>query len=946
MSKSAPNFNLSTRHLTDRVFELTLQNRLFGILAHTTKLQYTYQTLSLLMPEHPWGNHVVMAEGLLTQTSHEPNSGILQVLTFLLSNNFLRLWDAVSEGPEDLIDWVLDILRHTNLSTLGMSQNYSKLPFSLQAILERLFQESIQRSNLDAVSWLLQAGVDANLPLTHMLFENKFSLLGLMKPIEYAALVYDLPLIKLLIEHGAHFQLNNLFNIFSPFERRLQPDTAWLASIKLMLSKYESHTVDEYSACDVLNETSSIGRSCVSEIVIEFFRGKVVSETTICQLLVTAIRTQSPLTMELLDEYVDQINIVSPYGETPLTAAASEGNIGLCAYLLRLGASLRPCSEDFDMFMVATPLQCAAYFADKAMVIALLDAGADPNDLHPDNMVPYHGRCTHGPEYRLESEKAAYVIVRPIGRTALQAALLGDKIENALLLLSKGAQLVGGELAIAILNRQGSVISHLTDTEASLMGMPSSSWGISILEASIVVGDLGLIQDIIKANPKAITHWTLLAAVWLAKVTSDHTIVKQLLAGYAELELNDDFWLGTVMSLAVALDLMELVQTILGYGIRPASSVHPNVWDKEISDLRTQSLQDVYLTWRSRIPKKQVDEANGHPLIHVALVMDHPTYLELLLHAGYKPTTICANFVYGKKSIHLLRRLHENGVRMTHYVLAKAISRGDSECTEWLLSLDLDLNESEQDDLGPYEQTWFDGKTALQAAAQKGDMDLLEKLICLGANINGPAYRDSGATALQVAAIRGFFGVVQKLLDLGANPNAPGAEEDGRTALEGAAEHGRLDVLQLLLNSGVETEGPGQRQYVRAIGFAREQGHHAAANLLRSHRPWTQADQEILEEDGLLHPDQSLEEIEKLRRPPISVQEGPESFDDEIDDSVIQKPEETKSPQGEGLTTHGVQADSTLDTFEEDPYGVEVYVQEAAVNFWEPVYDYLTWETW
>ncbi|KAF6828832.1 hypothetical protein CPLU01_08270 [Colletotrichum plurivorum] len=953
LQQTPGNFNLPTQCLPEKISQLALGSETFSTLAYTTKLQYTYQTLSLLMPEHPWGNHVVIAEGLLKQSSYDCNSAPLEGVAYLLCNNFLQRQDNqfVSDVPTDLIERVLGILQHTTLTALRVRQHYSKLPFSIQALLERLFKEVVQRSNLGAVKWLLQAGVDVNLPLNGMLFENQFALWGTVTPFEYAAIIYDIPLTELLIEPGADCRIHNLRTIFYPRGRRLRPDTEWLASIELMLSKYEFRSVDEKYARHLLNEISSIGRCCLSDIVIGFLRGKLKSETAICQLLITAIRTHSPMTMELLAEHIDHINAISTFKETPLNAAVSEENMDVCAHLLRLGASLRPYPEGSDKLAAATPLQCAAYFTNAAMMRQLLDAGADPNDCHRTDPEPQHLKCIMGPLQQKYWFEEFTITTGSIGRTVLQAALMGGKIDNVLLLLREGARLIGGELAIAILNRQSSIIGHLVDAKSSFVDAPVSAKIISILEASIVMGDLRLVQDIVKANPKAITPVSLSAAVWQAKATSNLTIVKHLLLEYAELGLPDDPWLGTVVSLAAALDMMELVRTILGHGIRPAVAIHTIFLDEFVEHISSQlepdamNFRNLYFGWRARISKYAASEANYWPLIHTAINMGNQTYLDLLLHNGYKPTSVSAHFVCKTKDIHILRRLHEHGVQMTEQVLAGTISWGDSESTDWLLSLNTDFNKPEQADFNLYQRGIRVGETALQRASRAGDMDPVDRLVRLGANINAPPSPYEGATALQAAAMRGLFGIVRKLLDLDADPSAPGAEIGGRTALEGAAEHGRLDVLQLLLNSGVETEGPGQRQYVRAIGFARRQGHCAAANLLRSHRPWTQDDQDILEEVDLLDWDQRPEEISKRQEPQVADRVECGLLSTGIDDSVTQTPPKKEDSGREGFTTDTVEVDSSTDAFEEDPYGVDVYVKEAAVSFWEPACNHLTWET-
>ncbi|KAF2135463.1 uncharacterized protein K452DRAFT_239329 [Aplosporella prunicola CBS 121167] len=129
-------------------------------------------------------------------------------------------------------------------------------------------------------------------------------------------------------------------------------------------------------------------------------------------------------------------------------------------------------------------------------------------------------------------------------------------------------------------------------------------------------------------------------------------------------------------------------------------------------------------------------------------------------------------------------------------------------------------------------------RTALQQAAESGNVDIVNRLLQAGADVNQAPADWAGVTALQAAAIGGFLGIASKLLELGADVNACGAENDGRTALEGAAEHGRIDMVQLLLNAGADVSGTpfGTKQYENAVKFAKEQGYDAVARLLIRHR--------------------------------------------------------------------------------------------------------------
>lgn len=135
----------------------------------------------------------------------------------------------------------------------------------------------------------------------------------------------------------------------------------------------------------------------------------------------------------------------------------------------------------------------------------------------------------------------------------------------------------------------------------------------------------------------------------------------------------------------------------------------------------------------------------------------------------------------------------------------------------------------------------------LQVAIAKKQR-LAQLFIEHSSDVDAPAAKDSGATALQLACINGDLDLSLRLLELGANPNAAGAAlRHGRTALEGAAEHGRIDTIQLLLNHGASTDGSHRLQYVRAVVYAENNQHFAAARLLREHREWSAEDEECYE---------------------------------------------------------------------------------------------------
>ncbi|KAF2667557.1 hypothetical protein BT63DRAFT_480505 [Microthyrium microscopicum] len=93
-------------------------------------------------------------------------------------------------------------------------------------------------------------------------------------------------------------------------------------------------------------------------------------------------------------------------------------------------------------------------------------------------------------------------------------------------------------------------------------------------------------------------------------------------------------------------------------------------------------------------------------------------------------------------------------------------------------------------------------RPSVQAAVEEGDIELVQKLLNLGALVNSPAAARKGVTALQLAAIHCSIEEARLLLSVGAAINAPGAAIGGRRALEGAAEHSRIYMIQLMGSRG------------------------------------------------------------------------------------------------------------------------------------------------
>lgn len=93
-----------------------------------------------------------------------------------------------------------------------------------------------------------------------------------------------------------------------------------------------------------------------------------------------------------------------------------------------------------------------------------------------------------------------------------------------------------------------------------------------------------------------------------------------------------------------------------------------------------------------------------------------------------------------------------------------------------------------------------DGETALMIASEKGESDVVRRLIQHGANVNRKD--EDLKTPLMYAADEGRTDVVKELLSAGADVNA--RDEDGKTALKIAEDEKHLDTAAVLRAAGAK----------------------------------------------------------------------------------------------------------------------------------------------
>ncbi|CAI8046099.1 Ankyrin repeat domain-containing protein 29, partial [Geodia barretti] len=95
----------------------------------------------------------------------------------------------------------------------------------------------------------------------------------------------------------------------------------------------------------------------------------------------------------------------------------------------------------------------------------------------------------------------------------------------------------------------------------------------------------------------------------------------------------------------------------------------------------------------------------------------------------------------------------------------------------------------------------FEGRTELHDAAERGDVEVVERLLSTSVNINSRT-EEEGDTALLLASLRGDVEVVRLLLKAGAVVFIP--DKDGLSPLYVASQEGYSEVVDVLVKAGAD----------------------------------------------------------------------------------------------------------------------------------------------
>ncbi|KAK0640651.1 ankyrin repeat-containing domain protein [Cercophora newfieldiana] len=567
----------------------------------------------------------------------------------------------------------------------------------------------------------------------------------------------------------------------------------------------------------------------------------------------------------------------------PKRGSLSDINVGTLRQRLRPGRLI-------------TPLKLAVHQSEEC-AMDLLTAGAQP--LRDALLIGVHWQQCDGQLFDLLLARGADPNAsHPINGTVLQRALkqglygmrnnimpLKEVERRVYALLERGAKVAGGEIVQAVKLGSFDLIMRLAASGA--LCSDTGCYGERVMEVALQ-NDNPDLPEVLYALASDYDAGALCSATRAALIShkgNRHwvaTILRHRPSGIDSTPME-----GTALSLAIRHRDYGLMDLLLGSIPAPHLAILPfclqdpfRGWDllgKDAPLHTSQSLgphrslafwadESVDQWWqkgalpprrwhkRSYFWRTERNCCRGSP-ITIAVAIGDLELAQWLLGRGVAVDRLALAMAVARGSLplvellvsalkHVPEQLEQLGtapIRQEENPLCWAICRRDISMFRLLQSIGVDIRSV------PYRESLW-SRSNLQQAVELGASEIVKLLIDAGADINEPPADHGGATSLQLAAIMGYLGIAKHLLDLGADVNAAGSDRRGRTALEGAAENGRIDIIQLLLDHGAETAGRGQRQYLRAIRFATQEGYLVAADLLRAHRVWTEEDETVYAE--------------------------------------------------------------------------------------------------
>lgn len=450
--------------------------------------------------------------------------------------------------------------------------------------------------------------------------------------------------------------------------------------------------------------------------------------------------------------------------ENPLIAASDSGYAEVVELLLAHGAD--PNNEVYSS--LGSSLTTASRRNHIEVVRQLINGGADPNIYHfkPPDVNPLEAASSRG--YR---DCVALMLPKATRKTALlgleqayNARADRDMLKTFIELfpdavLNYAAALGYEDLVAELLDRGAKPETTLYRSAHT----ENNALKASALVEACAEGYLAIAKQLINRGAdvnarEQSEEWSNQSyALATAAREGNVEMVKLLLTHGADVNANGNY--GPALQIAAYKGRREIVQILIEHGA---------------------SLEDGTGSY-------------GGP-VQAAVLGDHVDILELILAAGAD-----VNMMAGSA------RFFSDSVRLSGSPIQAAVFCSNIPMVDFLLKHGANPNLR-----GTRQLHWTHGaehgtEAPLSIAAQLGDLDLLNRLLDAGGNVNQPIEESDVEPALFSAVKGGSLRVVNRLLDAGADPNALCHTSVGlTTSLAEACKRQNTLVVEALLKAGAD----------------------------------------------------------------------------------------------------------------------------------------------
>eukprot|EP00211_Chloroparvula_japonica_P003394 CAMPEP_0119156820 /NCGR_PEP_ID=MMETSP1310-20130426/52448_1 /TAXON_ID=464262 /ORGANISM="Genus nov. species nov., Strain RCC2339" /LENGTH=523 /DNA_ID=CAMNT_0007149435 /DNA_START=372 /DNA_END=1943 /DNA_ORIENTATION=- len=307
-------------------------------------------------------------------------------------------------------------------------------------------------------------------------------------------------------------------------------------------------------------------------------------------------------------------------------------------------------------------------------------------------------------------------------------------------------------------------------------------------------------------------------------------------------------WRNDLLRYGARCDNLEVVRFACGRGAR----VTQQAWDVAVQHARTDVV--FYLNQRLLGAGEAAGAApNGQYLQARAAQAGRPEMAKLLVHIGLHPTPESLAVAAMSGSVAVLETFYDLGVPIDDFLITQAILSGKEEVVFWAQSKGRTLTAFHIDTAietgctqvvrkhvacGPHLPPELKQRLLLSAVSA-GDIEFLEQVLELGANVDGRIGCDTtsdhegvlvkGLPPIVCAARRGQLRVVELLVRFNAKLDATDSVK--RTSLLTTAERGYTDIATFLIRNGANVHTVDQSNR-SPLTVATAEGHAGVVKVL------------------------------------------------------------------------------------------------------------------